>query len=99
VNKVAEKMQQRAANPQEYEAQAKARYAEREAALRRLSGNKDFLHYQQIEAEMHDPRIVIAHKCSDPTCESLKQMIRNYWKLNRAMDKVQERPANGQSHP
>lgn len=64
------------------------KYQERVAKFRNLFKNKDFGEYLKLEAEMNDPRIVIAHKCSDATCESLKQKIRDFWNRQRVLEKL-----------
>lgn len=63
-------------------------YQERVASFQKLFHNKDFTAYLQLEEEMNDPKIVIAHKCSDVTCEALKQKIRDYWNRRKVLEKV-----------
>lgn len=64
------------------------RYNERIASFSKLFANKDFEAYLKLEEEMNDPKIVIAHKCTDTTCEALKQKIRDYWNRRKVMEKV-----------
>lgn len=66
------------------------KYEARVAKFRALFRNKDFAAYLQLESEMNDPKIVIAYKCSDPLCESLKQKIRDFWNRQRVMDKLKD---------
>jgi hypothetical protein len=89
------KLQERAESPEDYEAQVRARYEAKKASLVNLAGNKDFKAYLTIEAEMNDPKIVIAHDCSDPVCMSLKRKIRDFWKRQRLLEKLQEESVNG----
>lgn len=88
----AELQKRQAAEPSytEAEAEIRQRFEARKASLQKLQGNKDFQEYLLLEAEMNDPKIVIAHVCSDATCESLKKKIRDYWKRQRLLEKVQE---------
>lgn len=67
-------------------------FQERVTKFRKLFQNKEFAEYLKLEAEMNDPKIVIAHKCSDPVCESLKQKIRDFGNRQRVMEKLK---ANG----
>jgi hypothetical protein len=97
VPKLNEKLQQRAANPQEYEQQVAGLYNAKKASLQKLSSNKDFQVYLQIEAEMNDPKIVIAHNCTDAICMSLKHKIRDYWKRSRLLEKIQGGPRESHS--
>jgi hypothetical protein len=71
-------------------------FQERVTKFRNLFKNKDFAEYLKLEAEMNDPKIVIAHKCSDPVCESLKQKIRDFGNRQRVMEKLK---ANGTERP
>lgn len=64
------------------------RYQDRVTKFQALMKNKDFAEYLKFEAEMNDPKIVIAYKCTDPTCESVKQKIRDYWNRLRVLEKV-----------
>lgn len=64
------------------------RFDERIGKFKKLLANKEFAEYLQLEAEMNDPKIVIAHKCTDPVCESLKQKIRDFWNRQRVLEKV-----------
>lgn len=66
-------------------------YDARVSKFRTLLRNKDFAEYLKLEAEMNDPKIVIAHKCTDPLCESLKQKIRDFWNRQRVLAKVAEK--------
>jgi hypothetical protein len=68
------------------------KFQDRVAKFKNLFKNKDFAEYLKLEAEMNDPKIVIAHKCSDPVCESLKQKIRDFGNRQRVMEKLK---ANG----
>lgn len=68
-------------------------YEQRITKFKKLFANKEFEEYLKLEAEMNDPKIVIAHKCSDPACEALKQKIRDFWNRQRVLDKL--RPTNG----
>jgi len=66
------------------------KYQDRISRLRKLVKNKDFEEYLKLEEEMNDPRIVIAHRCTDATCEALKHKIREYWKRQQVMKRVQD---------
>jgi hypothetical protein len=72
------------------EAEILKTYDARVAKFRTLFRNKDFAEYLKLEAEMNDPKIVIALKCADPVCESLKQKIRDFWNRQRVLAKLQE---------
>lgn len=86
-----QKRQQAEPSYTDAEAEIRRRYEARKASLQKLQANKDFQEYLQLEAEMNDPKIVIAHVCHDPVCESLKKKIRDYWQRQRLLEKVQER--------
>ena len=64
------------------------RFDERVNKFKKLFANKDFAEYLKLEEEMNDPRIVVAHKCSDPVCESLKAKIRDFWNRQRVLAKL-----------
>lgn len=71
------------------EAESLEKFEARMSRFRALSKNKDFAEYLKLEAEMNDPKIVVAYKCTDPACESLKQKIRDFWNRQRVLAKVQ----------
>ena len=73
------------------------KYEERVSKFHKLFANKDFAEYLKLEAEMNDPMIVIAHKCSDPVCEGLKMKIRDFRNRQRVLAKLKE-PINGRHH-
>ena len=64
------------------------RYEQRVEKFKKLMASSDFQEYLKLEAEMNDPRIVIAHKCTDPVCESMKTKIRDFWQRQRVLEKV-----------
>lgn len=64
------------------------RYEARKGKLAKLAKSKDFQEYLKLEEEMNDPKIVVAHKCTDPVCESLKAKIRDFWKRRQLLEKV-----------
>lgn len=81
MTRLQKELEKRAAEPRTYtdaEQAIRKKYDERKASLGNLAKNKDFLEYLKLEEEMNNPQIVIAHKCSDPTCEGLKAKIRDY---------------------
>lgn len=71
------------------------RYEARVNTFHKLFANKDFAEYLKLEAEMNDPRIVVAHKCSDPVCEALKMKIRDFQNRQRVMDKLKGTNGHG----
>ena len=75
------------------------KFQERVGRLQSLVKNKDFAEYLKLEAEMNDPKIVIAHKCSDPICESLKAKIRDFWKRQLVLQKVTTNGAGARTQP
>ena len=85
-----EKLQRRAESPEDYQAQVLERFQARKASLLKLSTNKDFKEYLKLEEEMNDPKIVIAHDCTDPVCMGLKRKIRDFWKRKRLLEKLHE---------
>lgn len=99
MSRLQEELAKRADAPRPYTAAEQAsldRYTERMTKFKNLARNKDFAEYLKLEAEMNDPKIVIAHKCSDVTCESLKQKIRDFWNRQRLLTKLQE--SDGRPH-
>lgn len=63
-------------------------FEERVQSLGTLLKNKDFRTYLKLEEEMNDPRIVIAHDCTDSTCMALKRKVRDFWNRQKVLDKV-----------
>lgn len=81
MSRLQQELDKRATEPRTYtdaEVAIRKKYEERKASLCKLAKSKDFLEYLKLEEEMNNPQIVIAHKCSDPTCEGLKNKIRDY---------------------
>jgi hypothetical protein len=74
----------------EAEQEIRKRFEADKKNLRAIQAHKGFQKYLQIEEEMNDPRLVIAHKCSDPTCESMKAKIRDFQKRKQMLAKVLE---------
>jgi hypothetical protein len=64
------------------------RFNKRVSSLQTLLKNKDFKEYLKLEEEMNDPKIVIAHDCSDSTCMALKRKVRDFWNRKKVLDKV-----------
>lgn len=81
MSRLQDELTKRAQEPRPYtdaERAIREKYTARKASLATLLKNKDFKEYLQLEEEMNNPQIVIAHKCSDPVCEGLKAKIRDY---------------------
>ena len=98
MSRLQEELQKRAVAPRTYteaEEAIRSRYETRKASLLALSKNKDFKTYLQLEAEMNNPDIVIAHKCSDPICEGLKAKIRDYRTRQRLLATIQTQNGSG----
>lgn len=64
------------------------KFEQRVGSLRTLLKNKDFREYLKLEEEMNDPRIVIAHDCTDSTCMALKRKVRDFWNRQKVLQKV-----------
>jgi hypothetical protein len=90
MSRLQEELQKRQAGPIRSADELKIleRYEERVGKFQKLFANKDFAEYLKLEEEMNDPRIVIAYKCSDPQCESLKAKIRDFWNRQRVLAKL-----------
>ncbi len=99
MSKVHEKMQQRAesTNPEDYRTQMIAKAHARSALFGKLFASKEFQEYLKFEEEMYNPEIVVAYKCTDATCESMKKNIRLFRQRRKALDSTRTK-AHGQSH-
>jgi len=77
----------RAESPQmKAQQEALEKYQTRVATFTNLAKNKDFKEWLKLEEEMNDPKIVIAHDCTDSTCMALKRKIRDYWQRKRIFE-------------
>ena len=66
--------------------EALEKFATRCQQFTSLSKNKEFKEWLKLEEEMNDPKIVIAHDCTDSQCMALKRKIRDYWQRKRIFE-------------
>ena len=78
------RMKGRTLTPPEQDAIDK--YNLRVASFQSLLKNKEFREYLKLEEEMNDPKIIVAHDCSDPVCMALKRKVGDFWNRKKVLE-------------